>query len=174
MLNVEILDTCGCEPVTLLEAKEFCRIDSDYSGDDSLILDLITSARTHIEKYANISLVEKRIRVYSDTNNTLWLPYSPILEIESVNDENGDLIPYSSTPAFKIKLNQRGGYFVTYKAGFNPLPIDLKLAVLKQVLTDYDNRENMLISSNNQVLTSTVLSNASKNLVRPYNRNLWL
>ncbi|MCY4779495.1 head-tail connector protein [Sphingobacterium sp. UT-1RO-CII-1] len=174
MLNIEILEEIGPEPVSLEEAKVYCRIDADYTGDDDLLNELITSARTHIEMWANISLIEKRIKVYSDTKDTLWLPRSPVREIESVTDEEGNAIPYNSAVTFKIKLSHYGGYFVTYKAGFEPLPKDLKIAVLKQVLTDYDNRENLVINGNNQVLSSTTLSNATKNLVKPYNKNLWL
>lgn len=174
MLNIEILEEIGAEPVTLQEAKVYCRVDDDYTGDDALITELITSARSHIEKWANISLIEKRVRVYSDTKDTLWLPCSPVRDIESVTDDDGEDIPYNDAIKFKVKINHYGGYFITYRVGFDPLPRDLKLAVLKQVATDYDNRENFVINGNTQQLTGVDLTNGTKNLVRPYSRNLWL
>lgn len=174
MLNIEILEEIGGEPVTLAEAKEYCRIDNDYTGEDDLINDLIKAARRAIEKYANISLVKKRIKVFSDTNKTLWLPYSPVIEIESVKDVNDNDIPYDGAIKFKVKINRSGEYFVTYTTGFTPLPTDLKLAVLKQVLTDYDNRENFTVSNNSTVRAGTNLANSAKNLAYPYSRNLLL
>ncbi|MCW8309902.1 head-tail connector protein [Sphingobacterium sp. InxBP1] len=174
MLNIEILEVIGAEPVTLSEAKRYCKVDDDYTEEDSLITELISSARSSIEQWANISLVEKRIKVYSDTTKTLWLPCSPVIEIEGVVDNEGHPIPFDQTIKFKVRIEQAGGYFITYRAGFKPLPTDLKIAVLKQVATDFDNRENFIINSNNQQQSGTNLANSTKNYVKPYSRNLWL
>lgn len=174
MLDIQILEITGVEPVTVAEAKVYCRIDSDYTADDELVSELITAARSAIEMWGNISLIEKRIKVYSDTDKTLWLPRSPVIDIESITDNDGNAIEYNDAIKNKVKIDHSGGYFVTYKAGFIPVPKDLKLAVLKQVATDYDNRENFVISSNATQRAGIDLSNATKNLVRPYSRNLWL
>ena len=174
MLDIQILDILGDEPVTVEEAKQYCRIDADYTGDDALIQELISSARSHIEMWANISLIRKRVKVYSDTHQTLWLPRSPVIEIESVIDEEGEPIEYNDAVINKVKIQHRGGYFVTYLAGYGEVPADLKLAVLKQVSTDYDNRENFFVNANSQQLTGVDLSNSTKKLVKPYSRNLWL
>ncbi|VXC99187.1 head-tail connector protein [Sphingobacterium multivorum] len=174
MLNIEILEVIGSEPVTLQEAKKYCKVDEDYTEEDSLITELISSARSSIEQWANISLVEKRIKVYSDTTKTLWLPCSPVIEIEGVEDNEGNAIPFDQTIKFKVRIEQPGGYFITYKSGFKPLPTDLKIAVLKQVATDFDNRENFIVNGNNQQQSGTNLANSTKNFVRPYSRNLWL
>lgn len=170
MLDIQILEIKGDEPVTLAEAKAYCRVDADYTGEDALISDLISSSRSAIEMWANISLIEKRIQVFSDTDKTLCLPGSPVIVIESITDCEGNLIEYNEAIKNKVKIDHRGGYFVTYKAGFNPVPRDLKIAVLKQIATDFDNRENLVIGASTEKL-----SNATKNLVSPYNRNkIWL
>lgn len=174
MLDISVLEILGHEPVTLQEAKQYCRIDSDYEGDDALITDLISSARSAIEMWANISIVEKRIQVFSDTDRTLWLPRSPVIQIENIEDVDGTPIEFNNSIRNKVKVHHSGGYYVTYRAGFDPLPPDIKMAVLKQVSTDYDNRENFVINSNSMQLTGIDLSNSAKNLVQPYSRNLWL
>lgn len=174
MLNIEILEVLGSEPVTVAEAKEYCKIDNDYTGEDVLIEDLIKSSRIALEIFANISIVEKRLKVFSDSDKTLWLPYSPVIEVESITNNFNDLIEFDATIKYKIKLGQAGPYYITYRAGFTPIPQDIKLAVLKQVLTDYDNRENFTVNNNSTVRSSSSLSNSAKNLVHPYSRNLLL
>lgn len=174
MLNIEILEVLGSEPVTLAEAKEYCKIDNDYTGEDLLIEDLIKSSRIALENFANISIVEKRLKVFSDTDKTLWLPYSPIIEVETVTNNSGGPIDFDATIKYKLKLGQSGPYYITYRAGFTPIPQDIKLAILKQVLTDYDNRENFTVNNNSTVRSSSSLSNSAKNLVKPYSRNLLL
>jgi len=174
MLDIQVLEIIGPEPVTLAEAKAYCKIDGDYTGEDAILTDIISSARSSIEMWANISIVEKRIQVYSDTDKTLWLPRSPVIEIESAVDADGNNLPFDPKVKNKITFKYSGDYYITYKAGFQPLPPDIKLAVLKQIATDYDNRENFIVNGNNQVQSASNLSNSTKNLVRPYNRNLCL
>lgn len=174
MLNVELVEQLGPEPVTLAEAKEYCKIDSDYTAEDDLLSDLILSARRSLEMFGNISLVEKRLKVFTDSDKTLWLPYSPVIEVESIIDPYGNTIEYDPTFKYKINIKNIVPYSVIYTAGFRPLPKDIKLAVLKQVLTDYDNRGNFTVSDNSTVRSATTLANSAKNLVRPYSRNLLL
>lgn len=174
MLNIEILEVLGTEPVTLAEAKEYCRIDNDYTGEDLLLEDLIKSSRIALENFANISIIEKRIKVFSDTDKTLWLPFSPVIDVESITNNSGDPIEFDASIKYKLKLGQAGPYYITYTAGFITIPQDIKLAVLKQVLTDYDNRENFTVNNNSTVRSSSSLSNSAKNLIHPYSRNLFL
>jgi len=60
---------------------------------------------------------------------------------------------------------------VEYKAGYGnaateTLPEPLKVAILKQIATDYELRENIGVG--------TTLSNESKALAAPYRKRLWL
>ncbi|MFD2597521.1 head-tail connector protein [Sphingobacterium corticis] len=174
MFRVNVLNIIGDEPVSLEEVKRFCRIDQDYIGEDDLLKTLISSARSMIEQYANISLIKKRLEVFTDSTKLFWLPMSPVIEIESLVDENGDTLYLESPQAQRLKVNSHNGYVVTYQAGFGKVPADLKLAIMKQVATDYDNRENFTVSERSQVISGVELSNSAKSLVKPYNRNLWL
>ena len=176
MLEVEVLEEFGAEPVTLEEAKVFCRVDADYTGDDDMLTSLIKSARQRIEHFANISLVPKRVRAFWDeVGYTLNLPFYPVREIESVVDDEGESVYYKPKGKHKIEVPHASDFFVTYTTGYEVLPDDLKLAVLKQVLTDYDHRENFVINGNTQQLTGVNLSNDAKSLIAPHNRTLiWL
>ena len=60
--QVEIVTDLTTEPVTLQEAKDYMRISSN--AEDSLIEELITSARERIEKFTGLSLGEKTLRAY--------------------------------------------------------------------------------------------------------------
>jgi len=68
------------EPVTLTEAKDFLRIDSDLTADDSFIEDiLIPSVRSYFEKALDKSLATQTITTLFDCiEKTLELPYSPV------------------------------------------------------------------------------------------------
>jgi len=62
----------GFEPILLSEAKNFCKIDSDITADDTLIEELITSARIYSENYCNRAFKAKNITirlVYEDLYN---------------------------------------------------------------------------------------------------------
>jgi hypothetical protein len=63
----------------------------------------------------------------------------------------------------------RAEYIVGYGAtSCPPLPITLKMAMLKDILTQYDIREDINIGN-----ISTILSNNSKAIAAPYRDELW-
>ncbi len=45
----------GAEPVTLVQAKQWLRLDPDFGDEDELISSLITAARQHAESFCNRS-----------------------------------------------------------------------------------------------------------------------
>jgi uncharacterized phiE125 gp8 family phage protein len=54
------------EPVSLAEAKQFCRAFADISDDDLLISGLIRSARAYAEMYCQRSFITQKWRVVLD------------------------------------------------------------------------------------------------------------
>ncbi len=81
------------EPVSLLEAKNFMRLDS--AQDDVLVSTLITAARIHIETTIGKVLISESWAYYLDKwpkSKTIYFPLDPIQSIEEVRfhttDEN--------------------------------------------------------------------------------------
>lgn len=73
------------EPVSLVEAKAYLRIDADYYTDDLIIQSLIISARERLEKFTNLSFAPKTLEV-NFNQGCLLIPYGPVVEIISLYD----------------------------------------------------------------------------------------
>ncbi len=131
------------EPVTLQEAKEFCRID--ISTDDDLITELITAAREICESFTNIGFIsQERLVVLNNGNGGQLLPYGPVGEISEVKIDNEIL----SSDEYEIAGNDfkrlltplDENITVTYTSGYEVLPKKLKTALLNAIYYLYDNR----------------------------------
>ena len=180
------------EPVSVAEAKLYCKVQD--TADDALFPVLITSARRMLEKYTMTSFAEKTLHatwVEVPRTNYVELPYGPIISIdkmyridhEGTEEEltlNSDYYVMGDQDAI-VKITtywSSGKVYVNsiraeYKAGYGnaateDLPGDLILAILKQVATDYELRENITTGG------LTVLSNESKVLAAPYRKKLWI
>ena len=91
-LQVRIKTDIVTEPVSITEAKLFCKVSG--TNEDSLFAILITAARNALEKYTNCSFAEKTIHatwVKMPDENEVELPYGPIISIDKVYkiDEEG-------------------------------------------------------------------------------------
>jgi uncharacterized phiE125 gp8 family phage protein len=135
------------EPVTLAEAKSYCRVTTDAEND--LFAILIKSAREAVEVATGLSLVPKDITTYfNNISGNFDIPFGPIdistfelfdmeqngLEITGTNLQLiGDEFP-------KLDYPRWGNLKATYEAGYTTIPTDLKLAILDQISYDYENR----------------------------------
>jgi len=165
--QIEVVTDLSVEPVTLQEAKDYMRISSDSEND--LIEELITSARERIEKYTGLSLGLKTLKAY-------WfyfhipaeIPYGPVTAINSVVDDNDVELEYTARGLqYKtLEAYSTQGLAIEYEAGFTIVPKGLKLAILKQVSTDYENRENYSIYDQ-----AYELSSDARRQAMPYCRN---
>ena len=190
-LQVRIVTDMTAEPVELSEVKNFCKVTG--TQDDALITLLITSARKALEKYTSSSFGEKTIHAYWQQIPGDWiveLPYGPIISVDAIYkiDEQGteEALTLNTDyyvigdQDFKIKLEQfwSTGYTVSrslrveYTAGYGnsatePLPDELRMAIMKQVSTDYNFRDNI------QDAGSTALANNAKSLAAPYRKKVW-
>ena len=165
--QIEILTDLTTEPVTLQEAKDYMRISSDSEND--LIEELITSARERIEKFTGLSLGEKTLRAYWFYYHTpAEIPYGPITLINSVVDDNDVALEYTARGLqYKVlEAYSTQGLVIEYEAGFAVAPKGLKLAILKQVSTDYENRENYVVGE-----MAYELSSDARRQAMPYCRN---
>jgi hypothetical protein len=122
------------EPVTLQEAKDWCRID--VNDDDTLITSLITAARIMCENYANLSFINRTVT--AKIKNRLGgfnPPYGPLKEITSATDSDGNAIT-----DFDFDNAYPGNVTIVYTAGYDTLPVNLKTAILNQIAFLYENR----------------------------------
>lgn len=175
-MDIQITTDLASEPVTLNEAKEYLKVD--YADDNDLITTLIKSARKTIERYTGRSLGAKTIKVYYATVAEVFtLPYGPVnavTEVKKVAD-NGDETVLTVNEGYYLRgvsdkqmsiPNYAGNsFYITYttQAG---CPEDLKIALLKQVSTDYDNRDNYIPGS-------FALDKDVKRMIATYRVNAW-
>lgn len=141
------------EPVTLEDAKAFCRVIHD--GENSLFLGFIKAARQHIEEMLNRSIAERTYRLTLDAfSDRIELPHGPVKSVRSVEyiDHAGDTQTVAPTdysldledprPAVVINsgaswpstLDAINAVSITYEAGELPdKGDDLWAAILFQV-----------------------------------------
>jgi len=191
-LQTRVTTDIVTEPVSVAEAKLYCKVQD--TADDTLFSTLITSARRMLEKYTMTSFEEKTIHatwVEVPKQNYVELPYGPIISVDHIYriDEEGTEEELTLNSDYYVLGDQdaivkivsywsSGTILVNsiraeYKAGYDnaateDLPMELKLAILKQVATDYELRENIVAG------VTTVLSNESKVLAGPYRKKLWI
>lgn len=172
------------EPVTLAEAKEWCKIELDITEENTLITELIKTARLQVEGFLNISLVDKTIEaVVNNSLGGIELPYQPLKTFTSLKDEDGNALVVNSDYKlqgvfFKTIKSPCSDYLVAnYTTGYtteNPLPKQFKTAVLQQVAYLYENRGDTpanATTQNNRTVP-TELSPMVELTLFPY-RRIW-
>jgi hypothetical protein len=132
------------EPVTLEEAKNYCRVS--VTTDDALITDLITQSREAIEKATGLCIVPRTVTAwFNNPSGSFQLPYGPIQYFLNMQDANGNQI---NPPTYNliggqfptVVLPLYNGLKATYQSGYDCVPKELKIAILDQINFDYENR----------------------------------
>jgi uncharacterized phiE125 gp8 family phage protein len=154
------------EPVTVDEAKLYCRID--LADDDAILSALISSARQYAEHYIHGALINQTWTFYFDADDDLLfdkryinLPINPLVSVTSVStfsDANVSAV-YANThyrlSGNRILLNDNYEWPYTVRstdsaavvvvAGFGSLATDvpesIRLAIKMLVAQWYDKRE---------------------------------
>jgi hypothetical protein len=125
-LDIKYSYQVATEPITLAEAKSWMQID--FSDWDTLIQDeLIPAARIESEKASGMLYVERDVEIQNNKRDQRIYPIGPW--VEDVTTDETELENY------------------IYTAGFNndnPLPQDLRVAMLKRIATDYAFRQNII------------------------------
>lgn len=131
----------GAEPVTLQEAKDWCRID--VSDDDALITSLIKAARIICENHANLSFINRTVSAKIKNGLGGFIaPYGPVVSITSAKDsDDTDIADFDFDNAYPGRIT------IVYEAGYETLPQNLKTAVLNQVAFLYENRGDIRLQS---------------------------
>lgn len=166
-LQIRVQTDLSTEPVTVTEAKAYMRVSN--TDDDTLIGELITSARQRLEKFTGLSFGSKTMKARWDSMDS-WaeLPYQPNAVITGCVDDDGTTLTYETRGLdFKqVYVVASKGITFTYTVSWTTFPKALKEAILKEVSTSYENRENFYIDG-----TMNELSNSAKMLANSYSRN---
>ena len=134
------------EPVTLTEAKEYCRITSTV--EDNQIQIMIKSARQAIEKGTGMTFIPKTVTVwFNNIDGKFELPFGPYAaDSLFLFDEDGNAITNYKLIGGEyptLYYPNRAILKAEYSAGYvsvTGVPTDLKLAILDQISYDYENR----------------------------------
>ena len=114
------------EPITLAEAKAWMQID--FSDWDTLIQnELIPAARIASEKASGMLYVERDVTISNNKKDERIYPIGPW--VEDVTENDYEFENYIYTAGFNVS---------------NPLPQDLKIAMLKRIATEFAYRQNIL------------------------------
>lgn len=155
----------GANLVTLAEVKTYANISS--TNQDTIINQLISQVSAFVKTYCNRTFVDYvndvKIEIKSGGHSFLYLQESPTIALQSIEftrdygvtyttlvdgtdyvlDLENDRLQCLSNVEFPKLIN---GYKITYTAGYETLPVDLKLAVLDIVL--YYLKSDMSVKSN--------------------------
>lgn len=163
------------EPVSLVEAKAFLKVDD--VAEDALITTLIGAARLHVEGVTGKALLAQSWRVVLDhwpENGLVKLPVSPLQSVTAISatDDNGashdiGLGQFGSEPDRLLvpvvvvgmpALQERGGIEIDYVAGFGTepedVPADLRQAVLGLVAHWHEHRDAVILAGSGAVVPS--------------------
>ena len=181
MISVQIDSITGSEVVTLVEAKNYARID--ISTDDDIITSMIKSAREKCEAIINRDIVAKTRSVFMSNMSSsgeydelyarrtkYTIPYAPIASIESVETQASDgslsAISYDSygldDKYIELSASSNKNIKIAYTTS-GMTNDDLKLAIKQLVATYYDNRSDFVTGISINEIPSNV-----KSILSPY------
>jgi hypothetical protein len=128
----------GEEPVTLAEAKAWCRIDA--SDEDALVSALIAAARLQVESLTGRALVTQSWRLTTcPAGRLVVLPVIPAIALLEAPDDavlQGDAVLLAEPLSGEVSIEYTAGY-----GDAVDVPQDLKQAVLTLVAYWYENRD---------------------------------
>lgn len=164
---MRIVDTeqPDAEPITVEQAKLYCRITLD--ADDDVLTILISSARRFVENYLQRSVAEQVKTIYYDSSDlnfacsVLELPVGPVSNVESftVFDIDNDDTEFDTDDFFlsgdRIVLNNGiiwpdtnlravDAYAIEVTVGYadtDDIPKDIIQAIYKLIAHSYEHRE---------------------------------
>lgn len=147
-------------PVSLEEAKAQARVLNNV--EDVLITSLIKAATAHVEQTLSLSVATQTWRLTLDAfTDAIELPRGPVQSVTSVQYVGGEgetqtldssaytvdlassrqWIVRNSNARYPTTLGGINAVSITYVAGFDPVPEDIKLAILLLVGSWHKQRE---------------------------------
>ena len=174
------------EPVSLVDAKAFLRVDD--SAEDALIGTLATAARLHVESVTGRAMIFQSWRVVLDawpTERTIALPVGPVQTLAAVTafDEDDEahelaleqfsvqagrlMLPreIAGAPALRPRLGLEIDYVAGHGEDAAAVPADLKHACLVLVGYWFEHRDAVIVAGSGAVVPA-----GFDRLVAPYRR----
>lgn len=181
VLDFHVITDLATEPVTLTEVKRHLNMQFDTAGaytfddDDTYLTGLIKECRQRLEKYTGVSFGEKECRaIIRNDLGGQELPYGPIQSASCALDASGDDLGCTELRGilFKWLDSPKGSYIdISYTAGYENLPDDLKRAIKEEVAYRYKFRGDVSQEFANE---KPGLCEGAKVLAKPYKRTNWL
>lgn len=143
------------EPVTLEEMTDYLRLNgfvdtddstsvSDFTDDNTLIEELITTARVWLENQLGISIIEHDWKAVGVTNEAgyIQLPFGPVTEINSILNSEGDTVDTDNITLIgdNLKYPNYVDMTVNYTAGFTSVPSPLVTEIKRIAAYLYEHR----------------------------------
>lgn len=127
----------GSEPVTLSDVKSWLKVD--FTADDALITELISSARQFVEDFTGRSIVASTVIVEVEEDLRLPLPIHG--EVTNVTLNGTDTTSYyiSGSGVKRVIFTTSGSFRVTYLTLANT-DNAIKTIIKKVVAHHYENR----------------------------------
>lgn len=129
-------------PITVAQAKAFCRADNTTASQDILFALWIRAARTKIEQYTGLSLIPRNIiAVLSNPQGDMELPFGPVNNTPTFVDTEGVTQAITTYGIKFLYVKTPFEYSkVTYTAGYAECPEELQQAMLLQICFWWENR----------------------------------
>ena len=97
-MGLYLLTPPTADPVTVLEAKNFCKVTTD--DEDALFQSLITAATRHLERDLNVSLSEQQWKLSLNWfSDRIELPRGPVIRIDAIEYLNEEGLNQTADPA---------------------------------------------------------------------------
>lgn len=134
------------KPITLEEAKSFCRVLSN--DDDAIISILIDAATDYAQNVTGRQLCEATYQIVTGAlSSPIRLPKAPFKSIISVQSGGVD-IDYSlhyDIDVVIIEFLASEDVTIVFKAGYDETPGSLKAWILNKVSSLYEQREELVV-----------------------------
>ncbi len=152
---IDVSESAVEELINLDYIKRYSSIDTDMH--DILLESLLKSAIKEIETFAGISITKKTIRAeWSEAYTYVNLPKPIINEIVTVKDGEDNALTLNTNYKVRGQDKKRiygdfsNGLVVTYNAGYGvDCPDDLKLAIVKNVADNFEQRTGIVFNNSN-------------------------
>ena len=164
------------EPITLAEAKNYLKVDS--TDDDTLISNLIATAREMAEAESGQVFITRSIElVYDTAPDSIEIPYRPIQEVTKIEtiseagvkstvsdslynvDVSGTILPARirlKTGCVWPEHRDFASFIITVKAGYGDaganVPSPIRQAILQIIGHLYENRTSQEIPAGARML----------------------
>lgn len=157
------------EPLSLSEVKQWLRIEEDATHEDAVVWLAIQSARERCEAESGLQLLPATWVHYADRFRIIELPKNPVRSVNSVIyiDEN-DTEQTLSTDLYRVDLTHSPARIIfngnmpalseaeypiriNYDAGFDDIPAEAKMAMLMDVGSLYEHRNELVYNNLSEV-----------------------